>query len=219
MIDEASTIFVVDDDEAVLKGLDRLLRTAGFGTELFASAHSFLDAYPQHDATGCIILDLAMPGLGGLQVQERLLEAAATLPIIFLTGHGDIHSGVQAMKLGASDFLTKPVDDEVLLNAVRQAIRRCTHLRRARRETADIDQRLATLTPREHEVLRHLLSGKLNKQIAASLGTVEKTIKVHRARVLRKMQAPTLAVLVRLAERAGIAAEVSRPSQSRDPPP
>ena len=178
--------------------------------EAFASAQAFLDGY-RHDVVGCVIADLAMPGLDGLQLQQRLLESGAVLPIIFLTGHGDISTSVRAMKHGAADFLTKPVDEEALLGAVRQAIERCGVLRQERRELAEIEQRLGTLSPREREVLAHLLCGELNKQIAASLGTVEKTIKVHRARILQKMRVPSLAMLVRLAERGGISAESVAP--------
>ena len=212
MRDGLGTVFAVDDDPAVLRGIERLLRAAGFRTQVFTSAQAFLAAY-QHDAVGCVILDLAMPGLDGLQVQQQLLESAAALPIIFLTGSGDVPSSVRAMKQGAADFLTKPADDEALIAVVRQAIERCVRLRQARHEVADIEQRLATLTPREHEVLGHLLSGKLNKQIAASLGTVEKTIKVHRARIMQKMGSPTLVGLVRLAERAGIVPTATQSSQ------
>ena len=210
MTDRTTTVFAVDDDPSVLKGIERLLRFAGFKAEVYATAQAFLDGY-RHDVTGCVILDLAMPGLDGLQLQQRLLESAAVLPIIFLTGHGDISTSVWAMKHGAADFLTKPVDEEALLAAVRQAIERCGVLHQERRELAEVEQRLGTLSPREREVLAHLLSGKLNKQIAASLGTVEKTIKVHRARILQKMRVPSLAMLVRLAERAGISAESLAP--------
>ena len=202
------TVFVVDDDPSVLRGARRLLRSAGIATKVFASPQEFL-ANHRPEATGCVILDLAMPGLDGLQVQQVLSDRGSLLPIIFLTGHGDIPASVLAMKRGAVDFLTKPVDDESLLTAIRQAIRRCAVLRQERQEVADIEARLATLTPREREVLVHLLSGQLNKQIAADLGTVEKTVKVHRARIMQKMRAPTLAVLVRLAERAGVAAAPS----------
>ncbi len=203
---EPMTVFAVDDDPSVLRGIERLLRSAGLQAAVFPTAQAFLDGY-RPEAPGCVILDLAMPGLDGLQLQERLLERGAALPIIFLTGHGDIPTSVCAMKRGAVDFLTKPVDDVELLAAVQQAIRACGLLRQERRELADIAQRLATLTTRERQVLGHVISGKLNKQIAATLGTVEKTIKVHRARMMHKMRAPTVAALVRLAERAGIAAE------------
>lgn len=205
MTSGTSVVFVVDDDASVLRGVKRLLRSAGFTAETFASAPEFLERYDRN-AAGCVILDLAMPGFDGLQMQEALTHRGSVLPIIFLTGHGDIPTSVQAMKGGAVDFLTKPATDDELIAAVRKAIQRCEALYRAREEIATIRRRVATLTPREHEVLTHLLSGKLNKQIAADLGTVEHTIKVHRARVMQKMQARTLAALVRLAERAGIEA-------------
>ncbi len=204
MTDGTTTVFAVDDDPSVRKGIERLLRSAGFKAEMFASAEAFLNAY-RHDAAGCLILDLALPGLDGLQLQQRLLERGGVLPIIFLSGHGDVATSVRAMKHGAADFFTKPVDDDELLAAVHKSVQRCERLRCDMRELAVITQRLATLTPREREVLAHLLTGKLNKQIAACLGTGEKTIKVHRARVMHKMQAPTFAALVRLADRAGVA--------------
>jgi len=200
-----ATVFVVDDDASVLRGVRRLLRSAGFTAETFSSAPEFLERYDRN-ATGCVILDLAMPGFDGLRMQKALMDRGSVLPIIFLTGHGDIATSVQAMKGGAVDFLTKPVTDDDLLAAVRKAIQRCEALYRAREEIAIIAGRVSTLTPREREVLTHLVSGRLNKQIAADLGTVEHTIKVHRARVMQKMQVRTLADLVRLAERAGIAA-------------
>ena len=203
MTDRPTTVFAVDDDPSVLKGIERLLRSAGFNAEVFTTAQSFLDAY-RRDVVGCVILDLAMPGLDGLQLQHRLVEKGGALPIIFLTGRGDIPTSVRAMKQGAADFLMKPVDDRELLAAVQQATERCGLMQQERRQLADIEQRLGTLTPREREVLDHLLAGKINKQIAATLGTVEKTIKVHRARIMRKMDAPTVAALVRLADRAGL---------------
>lgn len=198
------TVFIVDDDAAVRKGLARLLRSAGLAVATFASPREFLD---QHDpnAPGCLVLDVAMPGLNGLELQQALIAGGHELAIVFLTGHGDIPMSVQAMKRGAVDFLTKPVNDDDLLNAVRIAIEKDRLQRAERAEVADIQQRLATLTPREREVLQHIITGQLNKQIAADLGTVEKTIKVHRARVLEKMQVHSVAELVHLAERAGIA--------------
>ena len=205
MTSGTSIVFVVDDDASVRRGVTRLLRSAGFTAAAFASAPEFLERYDR-DIAGCVILDLAMPGFDGLQMQKALTDRGSALPVIFLTGHGDIPTSVQAMKGGAVDFLTKPVTDDELLAAVRKAIERCEALYRAREEIAIIRRRVATLTPREREVLTHLLSGKLNKQIAADLGTVEHTIKVHRARVMEKMQVRTLAALVRLAERAGIEA-------------
>ena len=205
MTSGTSIVFVVDDDASVRRGVTRLLRSAGFTAETFASAPEFLERHDRN-VLGCVILDLAMPGFDGLQMQKALTDRGSALPVIFLTGHGDIPTSVQAMKGGAVDFLTKPVTDDELLAAVREAIERCEALYRAREEIAIIRHRVAALTPREREVLTHLLSGKLNKQIAADLGTVEHTIKVHRARVMEKMQVRTLAALVRLAERAGIEA-------------
>jgi FixJ family two-component response regulator len=197
------TIFVVDDDPAVLKGLSRLLRSAGLAVETFPSSQDFLNHCLPH-TPGCLVLDVAMPGLNGLELQQALAAKDRAIPIVFLTGHGDIPMSVQAMKRGAVDFLTKPVNDDDLLAAIRVAIEKDHVARLTRAEVADIKQRLATLTPREREVLELVVTGQMNKQIAARLGTVEKTIKVHRARVMEKMKAPTLAELVRLAEKAGV---------------
>jgi len=199
----APTVFLVDDDPAVLKGLSRLFRSAGLNVAPFQSAQDFLDG-EIFLAPGCIVLDVAMPGLDGLALQEALVARDSELPVIFLTGHGDIAMGVQAMKVGATDFLTKPVDDQTLLDAVRTAIEKNRLALQTRAELDDIRQRLATLTPREREVLALVVAGQLNKQAAAELGTVEKTIKVHRARVMAKMKVSSLAELVRLTSRAGI---------------
>jgi FixJ family two-component response regulator len=195
------TVFVVDDDAAVLKSLSRLLRAAGLAVATFSSPRDFLDGHdPQ--APGCLVLDMAMPGLNGLELQQALIARGHELAIIFLTGHGDIPMSVKAMKHGAVDFLTKPVNDDDLLQAVRIAIEKDQRQRQARAEVAEIQQRLDTLTPREREVLQHVISGHLNKQTAADLGTVEKTIKVHRARVMEKMKVSSVAELVHLVERA-----------------
>lgn len=194
------TVFVVDDDPAVLKSLSRLLRSVPFAVVTVGSPQEFLE---QHDSRtpGCLILDIAMPGLNGLELQQALKSKGSPLPIIFLTGHGDIPMSVQAMKHGAIDFLTKPVNDEDLINAVHAALKREGIARQSRSELDEIQGRLARLTPREREVLSHVVSGQLNKQIAFDLGTVEKTIKVHRARVMEKMGVQSLAELVRLTER------------------
>jgi RNA polymerase sigma factor (sigma-70 family) len=198
------TVFVVDDDPAVLKALSRLLRSAGLRVETFAACEAFL-ARDDPQAPGCLLLDVALPGLDGLALQRRLAEARQPRPIVFLTGHGDIPMGIQAMKDGATDFLTKPAQDEALLGAVRTALERDREARQARAVLADIERGLAALTPREREVLRHVVAGKPNKQVAAELETTEKTIKVHRARVMSKMQASSLPDLVRMAAQAGIA--------------
>ncbi len=196
-------VFLVDDQPAVLKALSRLLISAGINVAAFASAQDFLDS-DSDNALGCLVLDLAMPGMNGMALQQALAARKSVLPVIFLTGHGDIDTGVQAMKLGAADFLTKPVDGDKLLRAVRVAIDSNRQTRLDRAELDDIVKRLASLTPREREVLALVVQGKLNKQAAAELGTVEKTIKVHRARVMTKMQVRSLAELVRLVDRVGI---------------
>ena len=207
----ASRVFLVDDDPAVLKALKRLLRAAGFEVCAYASALAFLE---EHDAAtpGCAVVDLAMPGLTGLELQRLLASSGCERPIIFITGRGDIPASVQAMKAGAVDFLTKPLDDTVLLAAIRAALEKDQRIRRSRTDLQMVEQRLARLTPREREVLTHIIAGQLNKQIAAVLGTVEKTIKVHRARVMEKMEAKSLADLVRMAERAGVATSDPRAS-------
>lgn len=197
------TVFLVDDDPSVLRGLSRLLRSAGWSSAPFSSAEDFLNGLDPA-ASGCVVLDLSLPKVNGLELQRKLSEKGCLLPIIFLTGHGDVPTTVQAMKAGAVDFLTKPVLDEELLEAVRIAVEEDRVRRSQRAEKAAIEERLATLTPREREVFLGVVSGKLNKQIAVDLGTVEKTIKVHRARVMEKMGADSLAELVRIAGKAGI---------------
>jgi FixJ family two-component response regulator len=196
------TVFVVDDYAPLRKSVSRLLRAAGFAVAAFASAEEFLAQYDP-GIWGCLVLDVAMPALNGLELQEILAKTGSLLPIIFLTGEGDIPECVQAMKHGASDFLTKPVNDEDLLAAVRVAIQKDSILRREQAELSEIRARLATLTPREREVLDYVVAGKLNKQIAGDLGTVEQTVKVHRAHVMQKMRVQSVAELVRLTERCG----------------
>jgi len=198
-----ATVFIVDDDAAVLKGLTRLLRSARFNVQAFGSPQEFL-AQCDPRAPGCLVLDLAMPGLNGLELQAALTVKGSAIPIIFLTGHGDIPTSVQAMKRGALDFLTKPVNDGDLLKAVQVALEKDHSARQTRAELDDIHARLDSLTPREREVLTHVVSGQLNKETAADLGTAEKTIKLHRARVMDKMKVDSLAELVRLAERVGL---------------
>jgi FixJ family two-component response regulator len=196
-------VFVVDDYAPGRKSISRLLRAAGFVVASFASAQEFLAQYDPA-ACGCLVLDLAMPDIGGLELQSILADKGSFLPIIFLTAHGDVSTSVQAMKHGAVDFLTKPVDDEDLLTAVRVAIEKDRVLRREQAELVEIRERLATLTRREREVLEYVVAGRLNKQIASDLGTVEQTVKVHRAHVMQKMKVHSVAELVRLTERCGI---------------
>jgi FixJ family two-component response regulator len=200
---KAPTVFVVDDDASVRGALARLLHSAGYQTETFASAEGFL-AQSRFDAPGCILLDVRMPGLNGLELQQALAAANRQLPIVFITGHGDVPMSVRAMKAGAEDFLPKPFDDEELLKAVARALNKSQREQNERTEVAEIRRRLASLTPREREVLCHVVAGQLNKQIAADLSIAEKTIKVHRGRVMEKMGASSLAGLVAMTGRIGI---------------
>lgn len=196
-------VFLVDDDAAVRKSLSRALREEGWTVEAFDSAEAFL-ARPDRQAHGCLVLDVNMPGLDGLELQRRLAQAGEDPPIVFLTGHGDIPMSVRAIKAGAADFLTKPVAAATLLDAVRAALERDAAARQARAGVAELEQRLATLTAREREVLAAVAKGKLNKQIAADLGIVEQTVKFHRARIMERMQARTAAELMHIAARLGI---------------
>jgi FixJ family two-component response regulator len=197
------TTFLVDDDPGVLKAITRLLNAAGYRTKSFSSPQEFLSA---HDPSipGCAIIDLVMSELDGLHVQQALLETGSERPIIFLSGKGDVSTSVRAMKAGAVDFLTKPVKREALFSAVVRAAKVDALSRQKRDESKSIGDRLATLTHREREVLEYVIAGRLNKQIAASLGTVEKTVKVHRGRMMAKLGVKSVADLVRLADKAGI---------------
>ncbi|BBB68694.1 DNA-binding response regulator [Undibacterium sp. YM2] len=197
---ETPIVFLVDDQPAVLKAMARLLQSADIKSVTFESAQAFLDSGGAKKA-GCLVLDLAMPGMDGMVLQQKLKELGSDLPIIFLTGHGSIDAGVLAMKMGAQDFLTKPVNDEKLLAAVHTAFERNQRARLANAEKQTIQARLDGLTPRELEVLHQLIKGKLNKQVAAELGTVEKTIKVHRAKVMSKMEVTSVAALIHLLEK------------------
>src|SRR6266536_3661630 len=201
------TIFVVDDYAPVRRAVSRLLHAAGFAVVAFASPQEFLAQYDPR-IPGCLVLDLDMPAVNGLELQRILATKGSVLPIIFLTGHGDVPQSVQAMKRGASDFLTKPVNDKDLLAAIRVAIEKDRALRRRQTELSEIRTRLATLTPREREVLEYVVAGKLNKQIAGDLGTVEQTVKVHRAHVMQKLRVQSVAELVRLSQRCGISGSV-----------
>ena len=194
------TVHVVDDDPQVAKALARLLREHGFRTLVFDSAEAFL-AQCDASAPGCLVLDVNLPGLDGLALQQRLNEGGPAWPIVFMTGHGDIPMSVQAVKAGAVDFLTKPVAAEVLLAAVRAGLAQDARSREAQAESAALRQRLDSLTAREREVLAGLVAGKLNKQIAADLGIVEPTVKFHRARIMERMQAQTIAELMHLVAR------------------
>lgn len=195
------TVFVVDDDPAMRKSLSRLLRAAGHEALAFGGPEEFLRLVPA-DAWGCAILDVSMPGLDGLALQRELASRNSQISVVFLTGHGDIPKTVQAMKSGATDFLAKPVEETSLLLAVHRALDASRATRKARGEVADVERRLRTLTAREREVMELVAAGRLNKQIGRDLGIAESTVKIHRARVLEKMKAGSVAELVRLADQA-----------------
>jgi len=197
-----STVFLLDDEPGMLKALARLLKAEGFTVQAFTSAKTFLESY-RPETLGCLVLDVAMPELNGLELQQHLTRSGFLLPIVFLTGHGDIPMSVQAIKAGAVDFLTKPVKDAALLRAVRAALQRAVEQRDLISEIALLRRRYASLTPRESEVMAHVVAGQLNKQVAGELGIGEHTIKIHRARVMEKMGVESLADLVRAAERLG----------------
>ena len=191
------TVFIVDDDAAVRDSLKFLMRSVGHAVETFASAQEFLDAY-RDDRPGCLVLDIRMPGVSGLELQEQLVERHSIVPIIFITGHGDVPMAVEAMQAGAMDFIQKPFRDQDLLDRINQALEKDAGNRQALRESNAIRERLAALTPREREVMDLVVHGKANKVIAGDLDLSQRTVEIHRARVMEKMQAASLAHLVRM---------------------
>lgn len=195
-------VYVVDDDASVRKALSRLIASVGMTVRTFSSADEFLED-DLHDLPACLVLDVRMPGLSGLDLQRELRTAGRSLPIVFISGHGSVTMTVRAMKDGAVDFLEKPFDEQRLLDAIREGIQRAVRDHAEAAEQTELRHRIETLTPREREVFSLVATGILNKQIGGVLGTSEKTVKIHRARVMKKMQASSLAELVRLADRAG----------------
>ena len=195
-------VFIVDDDASFCKSPARLVRSVGLRAETFTSAHEFLQRHP-FNGPSCLVLDARLPGMSGLSLQEVLADADDNIPIIFITAHGDISMSVQAMKSGAVDFLPKPIHDQDLLDAIQRALAKDVQVRRARAITQHIEQRLESLTPREHDVLSLVIAGLLNKHIAATMGTSERTVKAHRASLMQKMQVQSVAQLALVAERGG----------------
>ncbi len=202
-MNESPCVSVVDDDPSVRRSLRRLIESVGLGVETYATAQEFLEKH-QRSRSGCLVLDVRMPGLGGLELQERLASDNLQIPIIFITGHGDVPMTARAMKAGAVDFIQKPFNEQDLLDAISRALDTDAQQRKTRAEQDHVMSLVDTLTPREREVMMLVVTGKLNKEIAAQLGITEKTIKVHRARVMEKMQANSLAELVLLAQIAGL---------------
>ena len=197
--EDAPIVFIVDDDASMRESIQDLLSSVALDSKAFATPQEFLDS-KRADCHGCMILDIRLPGISGLDFQRELTKAGVTLPIIFITGHGDVPMSVQAMKSGAFEFLMKPFRPQELLDAVQHALEEDRKLREKRRETAEVRSRYATLTAREREVLELVVSGLLNKQIAAKLGTVEHTVKIHRGHVMEKMKADSLPALIRMAD-------------------
>ena len=208
---DGAIVYVVDDDASFRKSVSRLLRTAGFEVDALASAKEFLE-HPIVDRPSCLVLDVRMPGPSGMDLQSALHEAGRDIPIVFMTGHGDVSTSVRAMKGGAVDFLEKPFRAAELLACVQRGLARSRQSRAERAEQAGLERRFATLTPRERDVLRLVVTGLLNKQIAGDLGIAEKTVKIHRGHVMQKMEAGSVAELVPMAQKLGLSSHRQTPA-------
>ena len=195
--DQKSTVYIVDDDQSIRRAMELLMRSVGREFEIFHSGDEFLESYT-HERAGCLVLDIRMPGLGGLELQEKLLEMGSTLPIIFITGHGDVPMAVEAMQKGAVDFIQKPFRDQELLDRIGEALKTDQERRSAQKQKAAVQDRIDKLTNREREVLDLVVTGKPNKIIAYELDVSQRTVEIHRARVMEKMQAKSLADLVKM---------------------
>ena len=213
MTEAGPIVFVVDDDLSVRRSTERLIRSIGLEAQTFASAREFL-ATPRSERPACLVLDVRMPGLSGMDLQKELAQAGINIPIIFITGHGDIPMSVRAIKAGASEFLTKPFRSQTLLEAIQAAINRNQAERKVRSEIEDLHQRYEQLTPREREVLALVAAGLLNKEVAGKLATTERTIKFHRAHIMQKMRTTSLAELVRMVEKLGVCGPAENPRLS-----
>jgi len=202
MTEYEPTVFLVDDDAAMLKSLSLLIKSVGLEAEAYLSAQDFLDSYDPA-RPGCLVLDVRMPGMSGLELQDMLLKQGITIPVIIITGHADVPVAVQTLKKGAMDFLEKPFSDQVLLERIRDAVSQDAEIRKERTVQEAVQQRIAMLTPREREVMNFVVAGKLNKVIASELGLSQKTVEFHRARVMKKMMVDSVAELVMLVTKAG----------------
>jgi FixJ family two-component response regulator len=211
MSEPESIVLVVDDDESLRRGLERLLHSVSLGVETFGSAQEFMRR-PPPDGPACLVLDMRMPGMSGLELQQGLVAAGLSLPIIFLTGHGTVPMSVRALKTGAIDFLQKPVEDQLLLDTIHQALEQDRQARAQQAEHTRLQRRADTLTPRERDVFGLVVTGLANKEIGAFLGTSEKTVKIQRGSLMQKMHASSLAHLVRMADQLGLSPSTSKPA-------
>ncbi len=202
--EQPATVFIVDDDDAIRDSMSMLMETIGLNTQSFASAQEFLDSFDV-DKPGCLVLDIRMPGMSGLELQQELVRKNSMLPIVFVTGHGDIPMAVQAIQNGAADFIQKPFRDQDLLDRVNQALKSCHEVHNSQQQSQSVKAHIHNLTPREHQIMEMIVEGKANKVIAIDLGLSQRTIEAHRKNVMQKLEARSLADLVRIVTQTGLA--------------